>query len=299
MNRSLSSRMGQVSGPRDDRPGCAGILHGALPRADRADDGGRAAHLLLPRPFGDDGVPGLHPRAVASIGYLATGSRRWDGLAQAAAEVGLLFCTITLLTGPVWARSAWGVWWTWDARLSTTLILWLIYVAYLMLRGYMGNDVRMRRFSAVLGIIGALDVPIVYFSVGGGEPSIRRPSSWSGTACNTTWPVTLRVGMIAILLLFVALILKRMGLERFQEARDRLRGEVEAAGSGPLGSSARQGRCTMRKMLTVAAILSFLLAGPAPRWTPLSGPARAETDQPAVTAPSGGGARSHRRWSAR
>jgi heme exporter protein C len=172
---------------------------------------------------------------VASIGYLATGASRWDGLAQAAAEVGLLFCTITLLTGPVWARSAWGVWWTWDARLSTTLILWLIYVAYLMLRNYMGGDIRMRRFSAVLGIIGALDVPIVYFSV-----------KWWRTQHPTTFimergglqhdmAVTLRVGMLAILCLFIALVLKRMGLERLQASRDALRAEVETAEAGVLG----------------------------------------------------------------
>lgn len=165
---------------------------------------------------------------VASIGYLATASRRWDALAQSAAEIGLLFCTITLLTGPIWARSAWGVWWTWDARLSTTLILWLIYVAYLMLRSYMGGDLRMRRFSSVLGIIGALDVPIVYFSV-----------RWWRTQHPTTFitergglapamAMSLRMGMLAILGLFIVLLLKRMDLERLRERRDFLRAAVES-----------------------------------------------------------------------
>jgi heme exporter protein C len=165
---------------------------------------------------------------VASIGYLATSSRRWDALAQSAAEVGLLFCTITLLTGPVWARSAWGVWWTWDARLSTTLILWLIYVAYLMLRGYMGGDQRMRRFSSVLGILGALDVPIVYFSV-----------RWWRTQHPTTFitergslapamAASLQMGMIAIFGLFVVLLWKRIDLERLREKRDLLRAAVES-----------------------------------------------------------------------
>lgn len=164
---------------------------------------------------------------VGSIAFLATGSRRFDSLALAGAEVGFLFCTITLLTGPVWARSAWGVWWTWDARLSTTLILWLLYVAYLMLRGYMQGDVRMRRFSAVLGILGALDVPIVYFSVrwwrtqhpttfiterGGLEPEMR---------------ATLLLAMLAILLLFVSLLVRRIALERLRAGRDLLRMEIE------------------------------------------------------------------------
>jgi heme exporter protein C len=178
---------------------------------------------------------------VASIGFLATGRRRWDGMAQAGAEVGLLFCTITLLTGPVWARSAWGVWWTWDARLSTTLILWLLYVAYLMMRSYMSADMRMRRFSAVLGVLGALDVPIVYFSV-----------KWWRTQHPTTFimerggmepdmAVTLRVGMLAIFCLFVCLVLKRVGLERLEEARDALRAEVETAESASLGAPAGPG----------------------------------------------------------
>jgi heme exporter protein C len=164
---------------------------------------------------------------VASIAFLATGSRRWDGVAQAAAEVGLLFCTITLLTGPVWARSAWGVWWTWDARLSTTLILWLIYVAYLMLRGYMREDLRMRRFSAVLGILGALDVPIVYFSVKWWRT--QHPSTFimEREGLHPHMAVALRVGMIAIFFLFLALLFKRIALERLRAARDSLRTEVE------------------------------------------------------------------------
>ena len=164
---------------------------------------------------------------LGSIVYLANGSRRWDGTAQAAAEVGLLFCTITLLTGPVWARSAWGTWWTWDARLSTTLVLWLIYVAYLMLRGYMREDVRMRRFSAVLGIIGALDVPIVYFSVRWWRTQHPTTFITEKGSMDPAMATTLRVGMLAIFLLFVALLLKRIAVERLREARDELRAEVE------------------------------------------------------------------------
>jgi len=165
---------------------------------------------------------------VASIGYLATGARRWDSLAQSAAEIGLLFCTITLLTGPVWARSAWGVWWTWDARLSTTLILWLIYVAYTMLRGYMGGDIRMRRFSAVLGIVGALDVPIVYFSVRWWRTQHPTTFVMGRGGLDPAMAVTFRMGMIAIFVLFIVLLLKRIDLERLREARDTLRAAVEA-----------------------------------------------------------------------
>jgi heme exporter protein C len=106
---------------------------------------------------------------AGSIGYLACrrGRADWaqgfDALAVAAAEVGVIYCTIVLLTGPIWGRRAWGIWWTWDARLTTTLVLWLIYVSYLLLRRFAAGP-QMQTLAAVLGIFGALDVPIVYMS---------------------------------------------------------------------------------------------------------------------------------------
>ena len=106
---------------------------------------------------------------AGSIAYL--GFRRnhaaWaqvsDAWALAAAEVGVVFCTVVLITGPIWGRRAWGIWWTWDARLTTTLVLWLIYVSYLLLRRFAAGP-QMQTYAAVLGIFGALDVPIVYMS---------------------------------------------------------------------------------------------------------------------------------------
>ena len=106
---------------------------------------------------------------IGSICYLAFRRNR-DGWAQiadawalAGAEVGVVFCTVVLLTGPIWVRRAWGIWWTWDARLTTTLVLWLIYVSYLLLRRFAAGP-QMQTYAAVLGIFGALDVPIVYMS---------------------------------------------------------------------------------------------------------------------------------------
>jgi heme exporter protein C len=106
---------------------------------------------------------------IGSIAYLAFRRNR-DGWAQiadawalAGAEVGVVFCTVVLLTGPIWGRRAWGIWWTWDARLTTTLVLWLIYVSYLLLRRFAAGP-QMQTLAAVLGIFGALDVPIVYMS---------------------------------------------------------------------------------------------------------------------------------------
>jgi len=104
-----------------------------------------------------------------SIGFLAfrrsnaLRAQAADAWALAGAEVGVVFCTVVLTTGPIWGRRAWGIWWTWDARLTTTLVLWLIYVSYLLLRRFVAGP-QMQTLAAVLGIFGALDVPIVYMS---------------------------------------------------------------------------------------------------------------------------------------
>jgi heme exporter protein C len=106
---------------------------------------------------------------AGSIGFLAfrrnhaNRAQISDAWALAGAEVGVVFCTVVLTTGPLWGRRAWGIWWTWDARLTTTLVLWLIYVSYLLLRRFVAGP-QMQTLAAVLGIFGALDVPIVYMS---------------------------------------------------------------------------------------------------------------------------------------
>jgi heme exporter protein C len=106
---------------------------------------------------------------LGSIGYLAFRhkipelAQAADAWALAGAEVGVVFCTVVLITGPIWGRRAWGIWWTWDARLTTTLVLWLIYVSYLLLRRFAAGP-QVQTLAAVLGIFGALDVPIVYMS---------------------------------------------------------------------------------------------------------------------------------------
>ena len=103
--------------------------------------------------------------AGASAVYLWKGSATADRLALASAEVGVLFCTLVLVTGPIWARPIWGVWWTWDPRLTMTVILWAIYASYLMLRAFGGEDDAVRRYAAVLGIVGVLDIPLIRVSV--------------------------------------------------------------------------------------------------------------------------------------
>jgi heme exporter protein C len=100
-----------------------------------------------------------------SIMYLWKRDRKWDILASSSAEVGLVFTTLFLLTGSIWARPVWGVWWTWDSRLTSSLILWLIYLAYFIIRSYIGEEERRARFAAVVGIIGFIDVPIIAMAI--------------------------------------------------------------------------------------------------------------------------------------
>lgn len=101
---------------------------------------------------------------VASVWYLVRRNVKADIIALVTAEVGVVFCTVVLVTGPIWARPVWGIWWTWDMRLTLTLVLWLIYVAYLVLRRF-SSGTQTPLMAAVLAVFGALDVPLVYFSI--------------------------------------------------------------------------------------------------------------------------------------
>src|SRR6202041_1457082 len=100
----------------------------------------------------------------ASIVYLIWRTTKADIVALVTAEVGVIFCTVVLVTGPIWARPVWGIWWTWDLRLTLTLVLWLIYVSYLVLRRFSDSS-QTPKLAAVLAIFGALDVPLVFFSI--------------------------------------------------------------------------------------------------------------------------------------
>jgi heme exporter protein C len=101
---------------------------------------------------------------VASLFYLIKRNTKADIVALVSAEVGVVFCSVVLVTGPIWARPVWGIWWTWDMRLTLTLVLWLIYVSYLVLRHFSSGS-QTPVIAAVLAIFGALDVPLVYFSI--------------------------------------------------------------------------------------------------------------------------------------
>lgn len=152
---------------------------------------------------------------VASILFLTTGRKKWDLFAHGAAEVGVLLCSLVLVTGPIWAKPIWGVWWTWEVRLTTTLILWMIYVAYLMVRTHTDNPDQGARFAAVLGIVGFLDVPIIWFSVRlfrGIHPRVLRVQGGGGLEPHMRF--VFLFSLFTFLLLLVYLVRERYRLGR-------------------------------------------------------------------------------------
>jgi heme exporter protein C len=168
--------------------------------------------------------------AGASAVYLWRGSPRADRLALASGEVGVLFCTLVLVTGPIWARPIWGVWWTWDPRLTMTVILWAIYAGYLMLRAFGGEDEAVARYAAVLGIVGVLDIPIIRVSVRllhGIHPAVITTRE-GGSGLTDPWMrATLYVSALAMLLLAGWLVALRIRTERLATEVAALRRESE------------------------------------------------------------------------
>jgi len=157
---------------------------------------------------------------VASIAYLATKAVKWDILAASSAEIGVVFSTLVLLTGPLWARPVWNTYWTWDPRLTSFLILWLIYIAYLMLRAYAGEEEKSARFAAVFGIIGFLDVPIVYASIRLWRTLHPKPviAGGGGSGLAPQMLTSLFIALGAFLVLYVTLLHLRIRLEKVNRA---------------------------------------------------------------------------------
>jgi heme exporter protein C len=163
--------------------------------------------------------------AGASGVYLWNGSRAADRFAEASAEVGVLFCTFVLVTGPIWARPIWGVWWTWDPRLTMTVVLWTIYVSYLMLRAFGGEDEAIRRYAAVLGIVGVLDIPIIRVSVRlmrGVHPEVLTRKEGGGLGDPSMY-TALYVSVVALTLVAAWFIVLRMRVSRLGEELAQLR----------------------------------------------------------------------------
>ena len=150
---------------------------------------------------------------IASIAYLRTRDQKWDNIAHSSAELGIMFTSLMLLTGMLWARPAWGVYWVWDPRLTTALVLWFIYVAYLLIRSYAGEEIRGARFAAVLGIVGFIDVPIVALAIVLWRTQHPAPLVFEG-GLDGKMMATLMVSLAAFTCLFVSLLRVRFSLRK-------------------------------------------------------------------------------------
>ena len=163
---------------------------------------------------------------IGSLGYLAKRTPKWDAIAHASAEVGVVLVTLALLTGIIWARPVWNTWWTWEPRLTTTLILWLIYVAYLMVRSYAPTQSKGAIYAAVVGIIGFVDVPIVYYSVvwwRSIHPSPVVGPFAQADSLERSMSLILLFSFITFLFFFAYMVVERIELRRAEDALGHIR----------------------------------------------------------------------------
>src|SRR5215831_18290810 len=168
---------------------------------------------------------------VANLLYIWRRREKWDALGVACAEVGLALITIVLITGPIWAHPVWGIWWTWDARLTSTFVLWLLYISYLLLRTLIEEPDRRALLSALFGVFAFLDVPLVFGAIRWWRTQHPAPVIMGGPGSGLE-PTMKKVFLFNVLVMHVLmgfLVAQRYGLERLRGEVDAIRREVEAA----------------------------------------------------------------------
>jgi heme exporter protein C len=167
---------------------------------------------------------------VANILYVWKREKKYDWLGVATAEVGLAFTTIVLITGPIWAHPVWGIWWTWDARLTSTFVLWLLYVSYLLLRMLVEEPERRAMLSAVFGILAFLDVPLVYGSIRWWRTQHPQPVILGepGSGLEPTMAKVFFFSVLAMHVLALFLIVERYVLEKMRAEFTAVEVEWEA-----------------------------------------------------------------------
>ena len=178
-------------------------------------------------PLGWLGMLSIIIVAVASIVHLVNGSQWWDDLAYTTAEIGVIFASLILVTGVLWARGDLGWWWTWDAKLTTTLVLWFIYVGYLMVRAYAPQGSQTARFASVIALFGAIDAPIIYmatewWSSAHPELNIGPAASESDEIGSGKIYLTLLVAVLTFTVFYAHLLVERFHLRRSESALDSL-----------------------------------------------------------------------------
>ena len=161
---------------------------------------------------------------LASVGWLWTRRPWFDALAVASAEIGVLFTGLFIVAGSIWAKPTWGVWWTWDPRLVTTAVMFVMYLGYLLFRGLSGDFERRATRAAILGIVAVVDIPIVHLSVTWMNsqhqlPTVLRPPGSGSPSLDPAMSLTLWVSVLAFTFVYFALLGERMDLERARQQR--------------------------------------------------------------------------------
>ncbi len=156
---------------------------------------------------------GFAVTAVCGGLYLWRNDRAFDRVAAAGAEVGVLFCTLMIISGPIWAKGTWGHWWAWDPRLTVTLLLWFIYLAYLLLRSFTEGSERGARFAAVYGIVGVFVIPLNYFAIDLFGGAAMHPENLERDSLGRGMGLPFLVSVLTALVAFTHLLLMRVDLE--------------------------------------------------------------------------------------
>ena len=172
---------------------------------------------------------GFFLTALGGALYLARNDEQWDRLAVAAAEVGLLFCTLNIVTGPIWAKGAWGKPWVWDPRLVVTALLWLAYLAYALLRSFSDPGPRAARFAAVYGIAAVLLIPLNYFAIDLFGGRAQHPENLERGSLGVGIALPFVAGLVATLAAFVYLLLLRIEVGGLRARADHAAIEAAAA----------------------------------------------------------------------
>ena len=159
---------------------------------------------------------------VGSILYLVKKESKWDILAHSSAEAGIIFTTLALLTGAIWAKPVWGVWWAWEPRLTSTLILWLLYLAYFMVRSFATEESRGATFAAVVGIVGFIDLPIIVLTTTLWRGMHPEPIIFQGGLAPSML-VTLLVSITAFTALYFLLLIQRVSMKNDETEVKKLR----------------------------------------------------------------------------
>ena len=176
-------------------------------------------------PIGWVGMVSIVVVGVASVVHLITRNNFWDAIAYSAAELGIIFATLILLTGAIWAKPAWGVCWTWDPKLTTTLILWFIYVGYLMVRTFSQGPTG-RMYASAVALLGAIDAPIIYLASvwwrSAHPPLNIGPLAEQEMSLDSRMLITLFVAIVTFTVFYIYLMVERFNFRRVEDKLDEV-----------------------------------------------------------------------------